>query len=351
MLSSLPWLEVATVAAVFLIVAIAFRSLVAPLLALAVAGVAILLTLHIGGALAGRLGVPVPQETQPLLVALLLGVVTDYVVFYLSGGARRSWRPAPDGWTAARQATARFTPIIATAGATAAAGTGALIVAELAGVPGVRARAWRWPSSSACSSRSRSCPRCWPSSAPPRCGRRAPARGRRPAEPRPGAAGGRWARLLTRPLVRARRAAAVRRRPGRRRPAAAAHRASGVSFVEALPADHPGPAGGRRRPRPASPTASCRRPNCWCRAPASPPRQAELARLQQALAAGARRGRGHRARRRRRPGGAQPVPAPRTAPPHATCSCCPTSRSARARCTPLSRLQKRPARPAAGGRA
>ena len=49
-----------------------------------VAGVAVLLTLFIGGALAARLDVPVPQETQPLLVALLLGVVTDYVVFYLS---------------------------------------------------------------------------------------------------------------------------------------------------------------------------------------------------------------------------------------------------------------------------
>ena len=88
----------------FLIIALAFRSLVAPLIALAVAGVAILLTLHIGGALALRLGVPVPQETQPLLVALLLGVVTDYVVFYLS--AVRSQLAAGDG-TAGRGRNAR----------------------------------------------------------------------------------------------------------------------------------------------------------------------------------------------------------------------------------------------------
>src|SRR4051794_20508684 len=60
-LTSLPWLETATVIAVFIIVAIAFRSVIAPLLALGVAGVAILLTIHIGGLVALRLGVPVPQ--------------------------------------------------------------------------------------------------------------------------------------------------------------------------------------------------------------------------------------------------------------------------------------------------
>nr|BFE57606.1 MMPL family transporter [Dactylosporangium thailandense] len=133
--SSVSRLELITVAAVFLIVAIAFRSLVAPLVALGVAGVATLLTLHVGGALALRLGVPVPQETQPLLVALLLGVVTDYVVFYLSA-VRRGLGAGETRLDAARAATARFTPIIAVAGLTAAAGTGALIVA---GSPAFRA--------------------------------------------------------------------------------------------------------------------------------------------------------------------------------------------------------------------
>lgn len=128
-LSSLPWLELATVAAVFLIIAIVFRSLVAPLVALAVAGVATMLTLHLGGAIAAWMDVPVPQETQPLLVALLLGVVTDYVVFYLSA-VRGQLASGVGRLEAARTATARFTPIIATAGATAAAGTGALIVAD-----------------------------------------------------------------------------------------------------------------------------------------------------------------------------------------------------------------------------
>ena len=133
--SSVPRLELITVVAVFLIVAVAFRSLVAPLLALGVAGIASVLTLHVGGALAQRLGTPVPQETQPLLVALLLGVVTDYVVFYLSA-ARRELAAGQPRLAAARRATARFTPIIAIAGATAAAGTAALVVA---GSPAFRA--------------------------------------------------------------------------------------------------------------------------------------------------------------------------------------------------------------------
>jgi putative drug exporter of the RND superfamily len=128
-LSSLPLLETVSVAAVFLIVAIAFRSVVAPLLALGVAGVAVMLTLHVGGALAERMGVAIPQETQPLLVALLLGVVTDYVVFYLSG-VREQLASGAGRLAAAERAAARFTPIIATAGLTAAAGTGALLVAR-----------------------------------------------------------------------------------------------------------------------------------------------------------------------------------------------------------------------------
>jgi RND superfamily putative drug exporter len=128
-MSSLPWLEVATVAAVFVIVALAFRSLVAPVVALAVAGLAILLTLRVGGVLAQHFGVSVPQETQPLLVALLVGVVTDYVVFYLAS-VRAQLAEGADRLSAAESAAARFSPIIATAGATAAAGTGALIVAR-----------------------------------------------------------------------------------------------------------------------------------------------------------------------------------------------------------------------------
>lgn len=235
-LSSLPWLEAITVAAVFIIVAVAFRSLVAPLLALGVAGIAIMLTLHVGGELAGRFGVPVPQETQPLLVALLLGVVTDYVVFYLSG-VRTRLAAGEGRLEAARQAGARFTPIIATAGATAAAGTGALIVADSAAfrafgpgmavavLIGMLVSVTLVPALLAILGRAA----LWSP------GRRAAEAD--PAE-RPEHTGGRWARLLTRPWVAlpvlllcvgGLVAAAL---PAR-------HMGLGVSFVEALPSDHP----------------------------------------------------------------------------------------------------------------
>ncbi|WP_433605822.1 MMPL family transporter [Dactylosporangium sp. CA-139114] len=231
--SSVSRLELITVAAVFLIVAVAFRSIVAPLVALGVAGVASLLTLHVGGALALRLGVPVPQETQPLLVALLLGVVTDYVVFYLSA-VRRGLGAGETRLDAARAATARFTPIIAVAGLTAAAGTGALIVAgspafrafgpgmALAILIGALVSVTLVPALLAILGRAA----FW-----------SPLRPRATPPPRP-VGGRRWARLLTRrwfalPLLLLCTAGLV---------VAALplqHIKLGVSFVEALPKDRP----------------------------------------------------------------------------------------------------------------
>jgi putative drug exporter of the RND superfamily len=126
---SLGTVELATLAAVLLIVAVAFRSLVAPLVALATAGVAIKVTLQVAGTVGALLHVDVPSEVEPLLVALLLGVVTDYVVFYLFA-LRRELALGNDRLTAARLATASTTPIVAVAGLTVAAGTGILLVAR-----------------------------------------------------------------------------------------------------------------------------------------------------------------------------------------------------------------------------
>jgi putative drug exporter of the RND superfamily len=128
-LSSVPLVEAATVAAVVVVVTIAYRSLVAPVLTVAVAGTATLLTLHLADAVGRLFGVAVPAETEPVLIALLLGVATDYVVFYLSG-MRMQLAAGAGGREAARWATARFTPIIVTAGTIVVAGTGALIAAR-----------------------------------------------------------------------------------------------------------------------------------------------------------------------------------------------------------------------------
>ena len=278
-LDSLPLLEAVTVAAIFLIVAVAFRSLVAPLLALAVAGVASLITLHVGGALALRYGVPVPQETQPLLVALLLGVVTDYVVFYLSG-ARDASVSGAGRLAVAERATARLTTIIVTAGATAAAGTGAMIVARspvfrafgpgmaIAVLIGVLVAVTLVPALLAI---------LGPVAFWSRRRRTAAV----PAEPRT-VSGGHWARLLTRrwfaPVVVAlcllglgAAAAPVR------------DLALGVSFIEALPDNHPARQAGAAAEAGfadgiLSPT------ELLVQGSNLGARQAELARLEQALA-------------------------------------------------------------------
>ena len=123
--------EIATVVAIAIIVGLTFRSVMAPVLTLATVGVAVAVTLGVGGYVGRLLGVAVPADLQPLLVALLLGVVTDYCILFLSGlrhqvGSGFGRRPA------ARQATTEFAPIVAVAGVTVAAGTAALVVAQSA---------------------------------------------------------------------------------------------------------------------------------------------------------------------------------------------------------------------------
>ena len=126
---SLPLVELATLLAIVLIVAANFRSLIAPLVTLVTAGTALVITLQVGGVLGGLIDISIPSDIEPLLVALQLGVVTDYVIFFLSAfhrQLRRGELPAD----AARSATAEYAPIVAVAGLTVAAGTAALLVAR-----------------------------------------------------------------------------------------------------------------------------------------------------------------------------------------------------------------------------
>jgi RND superfamily putative drug exporter len=128
---ALPLVETATVAAILLIVGLTFRSVVAPVLTLMTAGIAVVVTLGVVGSLGRLLGVSVPADLEPLIVALLLGVVADYSIFFLSGlrhqlvvgGGRRR---------AALTSIGQFSPIVAVAGITVAAGTASLVVAESA---------------------------------------------------------------------------------------------------------------------------------------------------------------------------------------------------------------------------
>ncbi len=127
---ALPLVEGATLALIALIVGLSFRAIGAPLATLGAAGVAYLVSIRVVAWVGQRVGVAVPQDLEPVIVVLLLGIVTDYSIFFLygvrdrlAGGQRRL--------DAAEATTANFLPIIVVAGLTVAAGTAALVVARL----------------------------------------------------------------------------------------------------------------------------------------------------------------------------------------------------------------------------
>jgi RND superfamily putative drug exporter len=126
----LPLIEAASVGLIALIMALAFRSLGAPLVALGAAGVAYAVAIRVLPWLGDRADVTVPKEVEPVVVVLLLGLVTDYSIFFLSETRRRLY--AGEGRiAAARGAVAEVTPIVLTAGLIVAAGTAALTVGRL----------------------------------------------------------------------------------------------------------------------------------------------------------------------------------------------------------------------------
>ena len=122
--------EIATVALIFLIVALSFRAVGAPLVTMVTVAIALNAVLRVGGWLSAKVGFDLPSEMQPVLVALLLGVVTDYSIFFLSG-MRERLAAGDDRLEAARHSTAEFAPIVLVAGLTVAAGSLALVVARI----------------------------------------------------------------------------------------------------------------------------------------------------------------------------------------------------------------------------
>ncbi len=126
---ALPRVELVTLLAIVLIVGLAFRSVVAPLVTVATVGVAYVATLRVSGAVAAVFDLPSPEELKPVVVALLLGVVTDYVVFFCSA-LRDVGGGGVDRAAAVTRAIARSSPIVAVAGLAVALGTGTLLAAE-----------------------------------------------------------------------------------------------------------------------------------------------------------------------------------------------------------------------------
>ncbi|MGY1634629.1 MMPL family transporter [Geodermatophilus sp. SYSU D01186] len=121
--------EIATLLLIALVVALTFRSLVAPLVVLFAAGIGYLVSFRTLEYLAGELGFALPDQLRPLTAALLIGVVTDYCVLFFS-----SFRSHLEGGVhrheAARRTLLTEGPIVTVAGITVAGGTAALLAAD-----------------------------------------------------------------------------------------------------------------------------------------------------------------------------------------------------------------------------
>jgi putative drug exporter of the RND superfamily len=121
--------ELATLVLITVVVALTFRSVMAPIVVLLTAGLGYFVATWVLGQLAARAGIAVPEQLQPLIAALLIGVVTDYCVLFFSGFRAQLGR-GHGSLEAARRAVLTEGPIVAVAGATVAAGTAALLAAN-----------------------------------------------------------------------------------------------------------------------------------------------------------------------------------------------------------------------------
>jgi putative drug exporter of the RND superfamily len=126
----LPLIELATVGFITLTVSLYLRSALAPLVTLLTVAVAYLVSVRLVAVVGQEVGISVPPEVEPIMVALLFGVVTDYGLFYMSRFRRRLRAGAAPG-DAARETAAELTPLIVACGVAVAVGCAALAAADL----------------------------------------------------------------------------------------------------------------------------------------------------------------------------------------------------------------------------
>jgi len=127
---ALPLVEGATVGLIALILLLVFRAPGPPLLALGAAALSYLISTRVLTWIADRQGLSVPNEVEPVLVALLLGLTTDYAVFFLSG-VRRELVEGRQRLDAVRRTTREVLPIVVTAGLIVAVGSASLVIGRL----------------------------------------------------------------------------------------------------------------------------------------------------------------------------------------------------------------------------
>lgn len=112
--SHLIWVELATALLVVAILALYFRSLGVPLLGVSTVAIAYLCADRALGWIAERYGLSIPREAEPVIVALIFGVLTDYLVFFVSG-YRQRLRQGTRTVAAVSETAGELLPVILTA--------------------------------------------------------------------------------------------------------------------------------------------------------------------------------------------------------------------------------------------
>jgi RND superfamily putative drug exporter len=108
------WVELATVVLVVAILAFYFRSIGIPLLGLGTVAIAYQVADHILGWASERYSISIPREVDPVIIALLFGVLTDYLVFFASD-YRRHLQEGLSSCEAVTEVTTELLPVILTA--------------------------------------------------------------------------------------------------------------------------------------------------------------------------------------------------------------------------------------------
>lgn len=121
------WVELVTMLLVVGVLTFYFRAIGVPLLGLGAVAIAYLLADRILGWIAQRYGLSIPREAEPVIVALIFGTLTDYLVFFVSG-FRQRLRQGIAPRDAATAVTGELLPVILTAAAIIAFSTLTLLI-------------------------------------------------------------------------------------------------------------------------------------------------------------------------------------------------------------------------------
>ena len=132
--SAFSMVEIAALIAVVLVVAIRFRAIGAALVTLATVAIAYSVAFAALQLAEEHLGLIVPAAARPLVSVLLLGIVTDYVILFLTT-YRDAYAASGTAALAAQASSARVTRTIATACLIVVAGSLAMLAAQIVFLP------------------------------------------------------------------------------------------------------------------------------------------------------------------------------------------------------------------------